>query len=260
MRTRSLAAETPIFTGVLPEREEDWTLPVPRRLPMRTFELEAAAAAPAYVNWDDQNMIPDPGTQLPLNACVSYAACIAAAARYRKRTGESLTLAPRATHLCSLGLEAKQGTNSYDFVEAVKASGLPFATSPSVAFASSTMTQKSQCGSVGLFKALPVLGAEQIANPADLKRELFSDGPVVAHISLYRDFWEAYQPGSIYEPGSAAPVGEHAVCLIGYDDNHQCWIGVNSLGTGWGARGRFRLRYGACDLFAKYKPVYALMV
>jgi hypothetical protein len=39
-------------------------------------------------------------------------------------------------------------------------------------------------------------------------------------------------------------IGSHAMLIVGYDDNKQCWIVENSWGTGWGNNGYAFIPYG----------------
>jgi hypothetical protein len=39
--------------------------------------------------------------------------------------------------------------------------------------------------------------------------------------------------------------------VVGYDDDHGCWICKNSWGTGWGEGGFFRIAYGQCGIDAQ---------
>lgn len=71
-------------------------------------------------------------------------------------------------------------------------------------------------------------------------------GPVVGCMSLRDDFL-TYQSG-VYQPVTGLVRSIHAVCIVGYDDVDQCWIGRNSWGSGWGLAGYFKIKYGTCGL------------
>jgi len=63
---------------------------------------------------------------------------------------------------------------------------------------------------------------------------------------VYSDF--NYYKGGCYEHSSADEVN-HAVLIVGYDDNmcngQGAWIVKNSWGTGWGVSGYFYIKYGS---------------
>ena len=72
-----------------------------------------------------------------------------------------------------------------------------------------------------------------------IKQEIFSSGPVIVVIPVYRDFL-IYQSGvyQVYPKSHRFPTG-HAVKLIGWDtrDGQKCWLMENSWGPQWGEDG-----------------------
>jgi hypothetical protein len=84
---------------------------------------------------------------------------------------------------------------------------------------------------------------------ANLKNALYNFGPLVVAMNVYSDFY-SYSQGVYSYVGPRFPDGQpntfqgaHAIELIGYDDDNQCFIAKNSWGTGWGEGGFFRIDY-----------------
>ncbi|NKQ54950.1 peptidase C1 [Amycolatopsis sp. K13G38] len=92
--------------------------------------------------------------------------------------------------------------------------------------------------------------AEQIVDltrdPAAIKHHIYGYGPVTACMVVYDDFF--HYAGGVYRHTTEETSGGHCVALIGWDDEHGCWIGKNSWGTGWGEGGYFRIAYGEAYL------------
>lgn len=65
--------------------------------------------------------------------------------------------------------------------------------------------------------------------------------PVAAGFEVYKDF--TYYQSGIYKYTSGEWLGRHAICIVGYDDNQQCFIVKNSYNTSWGENGYFRVAY-----------------
>lgn len=262
--TQYTGAATPPFTGVRDEPASRRIQPRLTRLSkwMRIlFSFTSAAKAPSSFNWDDKGVVPVPGDQGTLAACISYAACLAASTSYRLKTGSTLPAAPRVMHICTMGLASDLGTNSYDFGDKAIAQGLPYTTNAAAGSQASSMSDKAQCSLFSSTPRLKVASLRRFDTADEVKVELSSTGPVVAHMKLFDDFWRSYAPGTIYRsPAGATSNVTHAVCLIGYDDSRQCWIGVNSRGPGWGSNGRFLLQYGQCDVMAKGAAAYAVSI
>lgn len=83
--------------------------------------------------------------------------------------------------------------------------------------------------------------------------------PVLAGMVVYSDFF--YYSGGIYRHVSGGWAGNHAVVIVGYNDDEEYWVCKNSWGTGWGERedgqsdpypdkGYFRIAYGECGIDA----------
>ena len=77
-------------------------------------------------------------------------------------------------------------------------------------------------------------------NEVEIKTALMN-GPLPVYITVYSDFF-AYSSG-IYVRTSDHVEGGHIVCMVGWDDDENCWICKNSWGD-WGEDGYFRIRKG----------------
>jgi hypothetical protein len=77
-----------------------------------------------------------------------------------------------------------------------------------------------------------------------MKSAIYS-APVWATFTVMEDF-KAYSSG-VYEYTTGAVSGGHAIIIVGWDDNNQCFICKNSWNTGWGENGFFRIGYSQLD-------------
>lgn len=77
---------------------------------------------------------------------------------------------------------------------------------------------------------------------AELKTALCTVGPVWMGLNADGAL-SRYSPGTVWSsPGRSV---NHAVTLVGWDDDKQAWIIRNSWGERWGDRGNFLCRYGS---------------
>jgi C1A family cysteine protease len=67
------------------------------------------------------------------------------------------------------------------------------------------------------------------------------NSPLPVYLTVYSDFF-AYSSG-VYVRTSENVEGGHIVCMVGWDDDLNCWICKNSWGD-WGEDGYFRIRKG----------------
>jgi C1A family cysteine protease len=88
-----------------------------------------------------------------------------------------------------------------------------------------------------------------ISNSSDMKSWLATKGPLIATLSVYDDFL-SYESGVYHHVTGIGAMG-HCVCVVGYDENEQCWICKNSWGLFWGEAGFFRIGYGQCGIDAE---------
>lgn len=86
----------------------------------------------------------------------------------------------------------------------------------------------------------------------NLKAALAEELPVVIAMSVNQTIMDlkgplAQQNYSLRDPGTLQPytsIGNHAVVLVGYDDDLDGFIFQNSWGTGWGDNGYGLIKYG----------------
>lgn len=81
-------------------------------------------------------------------------------------------------------------------------------------------------------------------DPSKIKEWIRTRGPVITPMIVYWDFY--FYIRGVYHHEDTKEKPNHAVCLIGYDDNENAWIAKNSWSSLWGERGYFRIAYGAC--------------
>jgi len=76
-----------------------------------------------------------------------------------------------------------------------------------------------------------------------VKRHLAGGYPVVIGFRVYKDFFYL-SPTEIYSHASGAFAGDHAACVVGYDDAKSAFKILNSWGRGWSDNGYGWISYG----------------
>ncbi|MFL5809861.1 MAG: C1 family peptidase [Flavisolibacter sp.] len=102
-------------------------------------------------------------------------------------------------------------------------------------------------------------GYTKIGGIQATKDWIAANGPVQACFTVYSDFYYYYASGVYRKTANATVIGGHCVCIVGYDDNLQCWICKNSWGSGWGESGFFRIGYGQCGIDAENYGVNGIL-
>lgn len=206
---------------------------------------------PAHYDGRQHGIIGPATNQLTMATCVSHAACAVADSRRRLAGLASIPLSPNYLHYCLLRLESGLGTNATWLAERVKKEGVP----RSVA-GEQHLDAPEQCSLLGKTGRFAVSNFYRFENENEVKEEIVRYGPVLAHMYLYDDFWAEYGGGVYYAPKKKTPY-QHAVSLIGYDNQQGCWIGKNSRGVDWGESGCFKIAYGECGILSQGLPVYS---
>ncbi len=98
-----------------------------------------------------------------------------------------------------------------------------------------------------------------VTNSVDAIKAALQTGPVSSAFYVDDDFYD-YRSGC-YNNGTVTADVNHAVLIVGWDDN-QCsgqgaWIIKNSWGEGWGMEGFGYIKYGVCNIGSyAYQIVY----
>ncbi|MBI9069959.1 MAG: hypothetical protein JEY94_00075 [Melioribacteraceae bacterium] len=89
-----------------------------------------------------------------------------------------------------------------------------------------------------------------------IKSLILEHGPVVTHMTMFRDL-DYYKRGVYVYDGKAAAVYGHIILIVGWKNdssvkNGGYWIIKNSWGTGWGESGFFRIAYDEAETALYY--------
>lgn len=86
-------------------------------------------------------------------------------------------------------------------------------------------------------------------NVNDMKTVLKTGIPIVIGIPVYPDFDNLKESNPIYDTVSVESRGNHAICLIGFDDNKNAFKFINSWGTSSGLKGYGYISYSLIEAF-----------
>ena len=89
----------------------------------------------------------------------------------------------------------------------------------------------------------------KIASVADIKEAMCKYGPIAVSVQVTSMF-QNYTNGVFYEFASNynSPSSNHAVVLVGWDDDKGAWLMKNSWGTDWGEDGFMWIKYNSNNI------------
>lgn len=99
-------------------------------------------------------------------------------------------------------------------------------------------------------RIIKIVSWRTLSSASQAKEWISRRGPLMSGLHVYDDFF--YYQGGTYRNAYGGYIGDHAVCIVGYDDAGGYWICKNSWGTGWGEKGWFRIAYGECGLGSSF--------
>lgn len=89
----------------------------------------------------------------------------------------------------------------------------------------------------------------KIASVADIKEAMCKYGPIAASVQVQGDF-QNYTNGVYFGFASnySSPSSNHAVLLVGWDDDKGAWLMKNSWDTDWGEDGYMWIKYNSNNI------------
>lgn len=102
-------------------------------------------------------------------------------------------------------------------------------------------------------RAIKIDNWRVIYSISQAKEWISKNGPLMTGMEVCDDFF--YYTGGVYVYESGDVVGNHTICVVGYDEVQKCWICKNSWGTSWGDDGWFKIAYGECGIGSEF-PFY----
>ena len=82
-------------------------------------------------------------------------------------------------------------------------------------------------------------------------KEALLKGPLLTGMEVDSDFFDV-DSDKIYTPEYGSFVGNHAICVYGFDEDNQCWLVKNSWGEQWGDEGFCRIAYNQCGIGTEF--------
>lgn len=197
-------------------------------LPSESLLFKTLADAPSApnrqkVDWRDKGVMGVPGDQGGCNACSSFAVVAAVEALHFLKAQQRLKLAPGFIHTCLLGRKCVDLADPMDVLEKASAYGVAYG------FPGDYPYPSDQCATTNRYR---IAQCSFMKGPNETMAWLASHGPVVADMRIEPSFLHL-QRNAVYRFPDGAAGSLHTVCVIGYDQDAEHWIVMNSFGTGW---------------------------
>jgi C1A family cysteine protease len=205
---------------------------------------------PSKIDWrnqDNKTWVSPVKNQLQCGSCVAFAVLAATEARYRirrKSPSDPIDLSEADLFFngrgsCAKGWQISKAFGRLAEYGVGQESDFPY--------------QPEQMSGRKIPAVVKTPAPETTVDDALCKQWLAARGPVVSGLRVHADF--GYYKSGVYRPAVSTVRGDHAVAIVGYDDELAAWIIQNSWGETWGEGGFGYLGYGVCGLGTVY-PFY----
>lgn len=200
------------------------------------FAAVGGPAPPPRVDWREAAGVTPVKHQGNCGACVAFATCAALESSHLITAKEEVDLSEAHLFFCNGGL----CEDGWEFIAALEA-----ARTTGVAAEADFPYQDHQIACQSAPARLKLKSYRRLLSRIQRQRALVS-GPVIGGMQVFEDF--LYYRSGIYQHQVGDFEGNHAILVVGYDNDDGCWICKNSWGEGFGEKGYFRIAYGECEL------------
>ena len=213
--------------------------------------LATGVGAPAAVDWRSGGWVTSMKDQGGCGSCVSFCSCatIESAVRLKlNNPGFAIDLSEGFLQFCGGGSCGGWGlTSGLDYAQSTGV--VDEACMPYTAGGGTDMNCAASRCSDWQNRLTKINSYTGYATMQARKDAIASKGPVLAGLAVYNDFFAASATDVYIKSSSNNPLaGYHCICVVGYDDNQQCWIVKNSWGTTWADNGFGKIGYNQADL------------
>lgn len=204
-------------------------------------------------DWRTHSVISTPASQLPCNACTSFAISAAIEAALAIGHQQPLVVDPGYIHTC-LGHDGAIGDANEDCRTGADL-GVTLAAVLARGYASmqNGNTYPFPVENCSITAVRTIAGYTRLTGSNSTKAAIVQSGPVVTDMWIWENFFDYRGQTPTYVPDLGSGSQQlHSVCIIGFDTVG--WIIKNSFGHGWGIEGFAIIAYGTCGLNAPPPP------
>lgn len=201
---------------------------------------------PTKASWIGKSHLASVSSQGDWNTCFAHSLC-RLHETVSHAAGNAVSLDPNLFHQCVLGLNCASGVDAQYAANTYIAQGLPRSGN---GFTPNAPCPTSMPGMVPPWEPLTITDA------ATAKHVIARKAPLMAIISAEQAFEDLRDFSIYHDGGGPITLSSHALLIIGFDDEAQCWEVQNSKGVDWGKNGRARIAYGSAGIFQA--PVFTI--
>jgi len=208
------------------------------------FSVKSAEDLPAYFNWEDSGIVTGVRSQGGCGSCWDFAATAALEASYFLFRDVELDLSEQAVLSCATPGYGCEGSymeiayNHFRLHGAIDEKNMPYYGDDDI-----------PCIQYDYPAIAKLLDWTAVPSPRVYIKTALMTAPIAVSFQVFNDFY--YYSGGCYSNGYPTDEINHAILVVGWDDNmcngEGAWRCKNSWGSWWGENGFFWIKYDDCN-------------
>ncbi len=194
------------------------------------------------MDWRNTARMTDVREQDNCNSCWAFAILAAYEDNYYTKTNQHVNASEQQLLDCSGQLFCGSGTWPIAYMQSnllAKESDYPYVAAAGTCRATGSTIPKT----LATISITPVGAAPFSPTVPEIKRAICAHGAVASNVNATTLF-DQYTSGVFNEPNPSGNVN-HAVAIVGWDENRDAWLIKNSRGPDWGDGGYMWIHFGS---------------
>jgi len=205
-------------------------------------DVKAQAALPRHFDWREQGKLTPPKNQGNCGSCWAFSTVAVLQDALSLHGKGQIALSEQYLLSCNKeGWSCEGGFFAHDYHKALPMGGVPEAEFPYVTKQVACKTNLSHPYHIASWSFLPSVNENTPPTLEAIKNAIYTYGPIGAAVGA-SDAFMSYSSGVFNQCDGTQP--NHAIVLVGWDDDGQYFVMKNSWGTSWGDQGYMKIKYG----------------
>ncbi|MCR4408417.1 MAG: protease inhibitor I42 family protein, partial [Anaerolineae bacterium] len=222
--------------------------------PEQSSISSSPAQLPSAFNWCDQGGCTPIKDQRACGSCWAFSTVGVLESALQVRAGITRDLSEQYLVSCNMeGWSCDGGDYAHDYHQWKKRPSVAeagAALEPDFPYQAAEPPCNSPPNNPFRINSWAYVGGQPQPSVEAIKQAIYEHGPVAAAVCVGTAF-QSYRSG-VFSTNESGRCGQyfvnHAIVLVGWDDNRQAWRLRNSWGTGWGESGYMWIRYGTSNV------------
>jgi len=197
-------------------------------------------------SWTDRNIVTPIKSQEQCGSCWAFTAAAVMEASINMNYNEIHDISEQSIIECAGAGDCKGGNSGWAFDYFQNEGPVSEEVSPYAARNGTCGQNRKEKFRIAAWAYIPRNGPEETYTVEDIKAALCKYGPLASAVTVTEHFM--YYTGGIFDEFSSQKNINHAITIVGWDDDKEAFLIKNSWGEGWGEKGYMWIKYGCNNI------------